>query len=464
MAQGKWENTDWSELGRGEYNEVYQSKDKQHVLKIQRADLSKNEQRPDLPERSVRIWNEINPDLPAEIAQTKRGKGWICPFIAGEHPSDQEISDCVIEIFNKTGRILSDAPGQRNFVKTPEGRVVCIDIGLALEMEQRQLVVFSGGHKRKKSVDSLEIWKNLTAGFFTFFQDALYSKPITTNTVRALLFIKANRPDIFDASFLKQSTALTEQLAKGYQIQYLISALKKQGHDMHYIQYILSIRKLDANDIRTLADLDRSTPLQVAVPLVTIEEVAEEEPLRPIQGPDVVLDVPIPTTTRDHERPESDREVTSSLPPKERDGVTEGPVVTLDDVDKGLQMLKKVRPIDLKNIKESCIEELKRYISLRGTIDDKGHFNPSLITQFFRNKELTASKVGIARELIANIDKAQSIDEMIVATNKAVANPDTSKSRFTPGLATSIEMCALMMAEFEVQQLKEEHRDSPSLG
>jgi hypothetical protein len=90
----------------------------------------------DLPERSVRLWNEINPDLEPEatLISTEMGDGWACPFIKGVQASDHEMSVALIDIFNRTGRIVVDATAPENFIKTPSGKVVCIDIGMALQI------------------------------------------------------------------------------------------------------------------------------------------------------------------------------------------------------------------------------------------------------------------------------------------------------------------------------------------
>ena len=68
----------WVLLGAGSYNRAYRSQDSREVLKIQ-----KNAAETDTPERSVRLWNLINPDLvpPARLEDSAHGKGWVCPFI-----------------------------------------------------------------------------------------------------------------------------------------------------------------------------------------------------------------------------------------------------------------------------------------------------------------------------------------------------------------------------------------------
>lgn len=410
MTQSKldnWKDVEWTKLGSGSYNQVYISKDRKHVFKIRHAGLDAIDSRPDVPERSVRLWNEINPALPAVLAVTQYGEGWICPYVAGSSPSDEEISRSVIDIFNRTGRILADAPGKDNFKKTPEGRVVCIDVGLALQLDKRDEKFFVGTLKRSKSEVSLDTWRATGPNFGPFFAQASWSKPLTVNTVKALLFIESNRPDIFDVTFLNRSPDLITQLANGYDGQ-----------------------EIDIK-MRALAALDDATAVK-----------------RPPIAP---LPVPVPVDPVVHNSPKTIEVVDK-----------QSIAAAKKEVDKGLQILKNERSINLKNIKESCIHELNRYISTRGAIDDKNQFNPSLITKLFRNQELTATKVGIARRLIDTIDKADTLESMLKAINDYEQVPDAKKSSFTSGLGTSLGKCILMV-ELAKKNSELTPTDTPSL-
>ena len=519
MAQAKWEQLKWTKLGRGTYNQAYLSDDKKLVLKIQREDLKLVDIPMDLPERSVRIWNEVNPDFPAFIAKTKNWTGWICPYISGVKPTDKEISDCIIDIFNKTGRIVEDAAGRDNFKKTPEGRVVCIDIGIALQMEQRDQVFLPGKLTRSKSAVSLYAWDKLMEGFSEFFPQARIFRPITVDTVKALLFIKTNRPDIFDVSFLKQSPLLIDQLAKGYDLQDIQNALiakesnkqdillakrynkediqkillakgydiKKiknalsepetytnkirnillakgydekdiqkillaKGHNKKDIQNTLLAKRYNKEDITiALKFLDKATaPAAVILPPVEVEEELEDFVVSPL--PSDVLEVVAEKPATHH--------VNKELQQPKQEKMVIPPAST--DIDKSLELLKDKHPINLDGIKDSCINELKRYISLRGTIDDKDHFNPSLITRLFRNQELTASKVGIARKLINTIEKNDSLQSMMTTIQTFVDAPDALKSSFTSGLGVSLEQCILMV-EMAMRQPEQAPTESLSL-
>jgi hypothetical protein len=242
-----WEKLDV--LGAGSYNFAIRSTEGHAVLKIQKFDLTFSEKtgakhdekhRPqtDTAERSVRLWNLINKGLepPAFIlsldnlgiiAETKadgtkvmlQGVGWVCPYVEGVQAFDEEIQGKLLEIFNRTGRIITDATAKKNFIRTPDGTIVCIDIGMALEMEQREEVFLAEeGRARSNSFVSLEAWKDLQHDFTTFFSDSEKAGyPRTVDSIKALLFIKEHRPDIYNMDFLKTShSGLIQSLAKAY--------------------------------------------------------------------------------------------------------------------------------------------------------------------------------------------------------------------------------------------------------
>lgn len=254
MAKSKFEKYSWTKLGSGSYNNVYISADKQFVLKIQKENLNPKDIIADRPERSVRIWNEINPDLPASLLEMETGKVWICPYVFGTEPSDKEISSSVIDIFNRTGRIVTDAPGRSNFVKTPAGKIICIDVGFALKLERRTQDAH-GSLKRYKSEVSLTAWDNVRHNYASFFADASLTKPTTVNTVKALLFIQNNRPDLCNVSFLNADF-----------IQYFAKAYHKKN-----IQNALTL----LDDLSTIKCSEKNTSLMLAAKHGFLSELQE---------------------------------------------------------------------------------------------------------------------------------------------------------------------------------------------
>jgi hypothetical protein len=395
---------EWVYLGKGSYNKVYQSKDKLHIFKVQIESPPQLDSIPDRPDRSVRLWNEINPGFPAEIAQQITVPavsipavynaqkiliapqvniaggiydGWVCPYIKGKAPSDQEISNTIIDIFNRTGRIITDGPGNNNFKKMQNGKVICIDIGLALILDKRDKVYYQGKLIRSKSSASLEVWENVGNNFDTFYKHTLPIKPKTVRTIKALLFIQINRPDIFDVGFLMQSPDLITQLANAYDQQ-------------------LIIKKIDSALIPIPKETVINPPKEKVVPAPTKLSIKETEKSR---------------------------------------------AAAQKIVNQGLQILKDQRPIKLSHIVDSCVVELRRYISTRGTMDSAELFNPSLVTTLFRNKDLTVSKVKIALKLITTLESAVCSEDMTKAIQAAIDTPNALKSNFTSGLNTSLGKC-----------------------
>lgn len=221
----------WGFLGEGTYNKVYVNKGRTCVLKLQKTfDTSLYDT--DNPERSVRLWNEINShiNLPALLYRAtdldKQGKtvelhGWIAPFITGRQSTDGEISRELINIFNRTGRIIVDAPSPQNFITTRDRDVVCVDIGLALQMERREEDELGQiTRPRKKSQESLNAWYDLNYDFSgspeSYFDSVKKTYPNTVQTIKALLFIKEHRPDIINVDFLKSNPLLLRQLSDAY--------------------------------------------------------------------------------------------------------------------------------------------------------------------------------------------------------------------------------------------------------
>lgn len=207
----------WILLGHGSYNMAYRNEDSTLVFKA-----ALNDSPTDVPERSVRLWNLLNPHIKplAEISKQKINgkwvKGWTCPFVRGVQASDKQIREKLLDIFNRTGRIIMDAVASNNFLQTPSGEIVCIDIGHALEMEHRQTAALVG-LPRKPSFTSLETYVEL---YDPRESDWLKKNekdfPKSIRTIKALSFIKIHRPDITNVNFLKVSPKTIKLLAEAY--------------------------------------------------------------------------------------------------------------------------------------------------------------------------------------------------------------------------------------------------------
>ena len=213
--------TTWYFLGEGSYNKAFRSDDGKEVLKIPKMGHAT-----DTPERSVRLWNEINPHIfpPARLVTVDGHQGWVCPYIEGVQSTDEEISAALIKIFNNSGRIVVDAISKENFITTPEGQVVCVDIGLALQIDARESDRFN---TRQQSITSLEFWKNEHHKYLPLFDKYSTRYQKTIATIKALLFIKSNRPDIDNVNFLTEHPKLASGLATAYVQQMAISPIQK---------------------------------------------------------------------------------------------------------------------------------------------------------------------------------------------------------------------------------------------
>lgn len=132
----------WEKLGKGGYNTTYLSREpfeyeidgtpynQRWVLKIPQKDR-KDELfgKMNAPERAVRLWNQLNPNLPAiEVPELK---GWIAPYINGKQASDEAVVQKQIELYRDHRRIVVDACGDHNFLSF-EGEVICVDVDAAV--------------------------------------------------------------------------------------------------------------------------------------------------------------------------------------------------------------------------------------------------------------------------------------------------------------------------------------------
>lgn len=221
----------WIGLGDGSYNWAFRNASNTQVLKIQKDSTPDTDKSPylllDKAERSVGLWNIINkgcgaPALVTSVKITEGGRrktwaGWVCPFVLGRQSTDNEIQPALIRIFNSTGRILADAMSPRNFLTTDDGKVVCVDIGMALQLDPLR-PIGPPGRSRRGSIISIGAWNDVGAAFSGYLADPYNTSTMqkSTNTVKALLFVKFNRPDICDADFLVGNDRLVSQLAAAY--------------------------------------------------------------------------------------------------------------------------------------------------------------------------------------------------------------------------------------------------------
>lgn len=263
---------EWDPLAGGGNNEVYVNFKTRMVFKtVHNFDFET-----DTPERSVRLWNLLNPTVrpKAKITTVKidgvKITGWTCPYIQNQYsknlpPSidaramieqdiraykdalqnpqireqeDLAIMHTLIDIYNRSGRIIVDAPVVGNFVTTEPGKAICIDIGMALLLEKEETDCLNQ-YARRNSFVSNDTWGKTHEDLGSrILQDSKPVFPATMQMTKALLFIRTYRPDIASADFLKTDMDLSKLLATAYDT--------KTDHDQEKaIEYLNKIRPVN---------------------------------------------------------------------------------------------------------------------------------------------------------------------------------------------------------------------------
>ncbi len=189
----------WTVLGNGSINMAYKSGDGRSVFKLMHV-VEPDEQLMDTPERSVRLWNEMNPSLkpPARVSceyvEGNLELGWVGPFVPGRQASDLEMKNKAISTFNEVGRIILDLTSEENIKTTPDGTMVCVDVGMAVKLDK------IAGTDRYVSFSSQYALNRFN---FDLFDLHYHAYPQTIDISKALLFIKLEYPEITNADFLK---------------------------------------------------------------------------------------------------------------------------------------------------------------------------------------------------------------------------------------------------------------------
>lgn len=165
-------STHWIPLGSGSYNHTYISKNEfimdgysgYWVHKIP-YHFSKRS----TPLRALQKWSLINPDYPAFITDY----GWICPYFGDIPASDSQIANKIIEIYQKTGNIITDACSKKNFLNH-QGKIICIDMDHSF---------------RRGSLISEQYYRNNQSHLENYLSDCVNQYPETVLTIRVLLYL-----------------------------------------------------------------------------------------------------------------------------------------------------------------------------------------------------------------------------------------------------------------------------------
>jgi hypothetical protein len=218
----------WSFLGEGNYNLAFRSKDGLRVFKIFKGNdpmLSL-----DLPERGTRLWNELYAEeiaskcIPAaEVAEIdigiKKIQGWYLPYTAGRQSTDEEMQSAIIDIYNRTGRIVIDVFINGNCITMADKKVIVVDTSMALLLQQDNVKILQNGRRRSNSEASLYNWPYLLVNCYqSLNQDTQYPK--TVHTLKALLFLQRQFPEILEVSNLKKNEVYMYKCAQAYEIMF----------------------------------------------------------------------------------------------------------------------------------------------------------------------------------------------------------------------------------------------------
>ena len=210
----------------------------------------------------MRLWNLLNPHLRPKakvatvIIDRVKVYGWTCPYVQSKYETtlsqesliglteqqriehralnkvayvnamrdptlknqeDEDIANALINIYNRTGRIVVDATGPGNFIVTASNGVVCVDMGMALLLEDKETNCLDM-YARRNSFVSNNAWEQVHTDLHSrVLQDKNPLFPKTAAMTKALLFIRAYRPDIAHVNFLNNYQTV-EQLAQAYDV------------------------------------------------------------------------------------------------------------------------------------------------------------------------------------------------------------------------------------------------------
>ena len=160
----------------------------------------------DRPGRAVRLWNEINPRLVAK----EYGRGWVAPYVGGRDLSEEEVITTIIDLYKRTGRILVDALTPGNLKSTPDGRIVCVDVGYALKLYSINT------DDLDFSVASTESWDCMREQFTPYFAYLNNKYPAAVKTIKALLILRYFKSDFREVALLQQNSFLRLALSQLY--------------------------------------------------------------------------------------------------------------------------------------------------------------------------------------------------------------------------------------------------------
>src|SRR3989338_4259682 len=162
----------------------------------------------DKRDRFIRLWNDFNKDLDFDAQAFDNGV--IVPYVEGVIPSNEEISDFIIDVYADSHRVIMDAFVRDNFRRREDGRVVCIDLGLMLLIGLEEKSQASLGYRQEVNEKSDA----------ACFEKKLKNEPYLANiisTTKALIFLQAHFNIHGDSiKKLKENPVMIAQLANNF--------------------------------------------------------------------------------------------------------------------------------------------------------------------------------------------------------------------------------------------------------
>lgn len=273
---------EWKSLGQGGYNTVFISHTKEKLIagsayegpwvfkqSLKKVDAYRDWQSKKMsnPNRALRLMGHIQPSLPVAHYSKDGVEGWIMPFIPQNKPTDVEIADEVIAIFLRTRRIVVDACGMDNLLKTADGEIICVDVDLAL--------------RRSDSKASIDYTNDIYARFETYWQnDEFQNKQETILIVKTLLRLEdqvlehelayeAITRDMIRASswFIKQNRKLSPEIIAS------LSALDRSHMEFSPRWADAIVRLISRGFHLTSENIEKLSPLVLGSKEITTKDI-----------------------------------------------------------------------------------------------------------------------------------------------------------------------------------------------
>lgn len=476
----------WNFIGQGSYNMVYRHDTNGLVFKVQKCQLDSTDQY-DTPSRLTELMKELYPEFAAKIeiiTVPKLGIGWTFPFIEGTHPTDEEMFGAIIDIFNRTGRVLLDGCMFHNFLKTSSthplypNRIFCIDIGMLVNVRKEE-IDGAGGRMRRKSETSLSLLiREEPLIYYDLWSHSRFKSLPSTRLIKALILISTYRPLINNVDFLKANDGLVTTLSALYEKNFTHSPQRFREDDATWERRKRALKTEIEDYLKSAIDplvtpttslvaagagaAAAATPV-VATPAVATPAVASNPP----PGAEAAIGESGELPLR--------REVERSLKATDSALAASDPAISTPAMAmsaalapasptpaRTVQALKSLRFFtpstpylnadssnNLSSLKKNCCDRLNAYIKTRGTIDTKTNaFKPSFITYWFRNHSLTQFKIKETQSILTAIDKANSLDELKSIMQRAKADKRLGQSSFQSGLKGGLTRCERLIDEF----------------